>query len=163
VGERVQDKYGAMIGPFIVNRGNALLYDRDISMGDFFNWLIHGKGVFKSSLAEGTWAMTTNSAKRDGRTEAPNIHTYILSVAVSKELESGATKSFNVKPAVAKFLSRTKGKDSFMQLVTLNKPVGHGWIKLRDADPYSPLLIDPKYLENPKDFEDLVQGKVSLI
>jgi hypothetical protein len=163
VGRYLQDKYGAIIGPFIVDKGNAIVYDRDISVGNVIDWLIRGQGgVLKGSLAEGTWAITTDSAKRDGRTETPNIHTYILSVAFTKELESGAARSFNLKPRLARHMSTSKGQDSFMQLVTLNKPLGFGYLRLRDNDPYSPLIIDPKYLENDKDFEALVEGKGNL-
>ncbi|XP_035706083.1 choline dehydrogenase, mitochondrial-like [Folsomia candida] len=162
VGQYLQDKYGCIIGPFIVDKGAAIRYDRDISVGNIIDWWAGGRsndgGAFRSSLAEGTWAITTKSAVESGRTTAPNIHAYILSMAVSKELESGASKSFNIKPEVARFMSMTKGKDSFLQLVTLNKPLGYGNILLRDANPYSPLLIDPRYLEDPRDFEGLVEG-----
>lgn len=120
VGQYLQDKYGAIVGPFIVDKGTAIRYDRDISVGNIVDWFVDGDGnsggAFKSSLAEGTWAITTDSARNDGRTEAPNIHAYILSMAVSRELESGASKSFNIKPHVAGFMSQTKGKDSFLQV-----------------------------------------------
>jgi choline dehydrogenase-like flavoprotein len=159
VGQYLQDKYGAIIGPFVVDKGAAIRYDRDISVADIVDWFLTGRGgAFKSSLAEGTWAITTPSAKQQKRTQAPNIHAYILSMAVSRELESGASKSFNIKPKIAQYMSMTKGKDSFLQLVTLNKPLGYGHVKLRDNNPYSPLLIDPRYLEDERDFEGLVEG-----
>lgn len=36
--------------------------------------------------------------------------------------------------------------------------MGYGSVKLRNANPYSRLLIDPRYLEDPRDFEGLVEG-----
>jgi len=152
-----------IIGPFIVDKGNAIVYDRDISLGNVIDWFVRGQGgILKGTLAEGTWAITTDSAKRDGRLETPNIHAYILSMAVTRELESGASRSFNLKPSIAKYMGLSKGQDSFVQLVTLNKPLGYGYLKLRDNNPYSTLLIDPKYLENEKDFEALVEGIISI-
>jgi len=159
VGQYLQDKYGAIVGPFIVDKGFAIDTRRDMSVMNFIDWFVRGQGgVQRGSLAEGSWAITTDSAKRDGRLATPNIHAYILSVAVTRDLESGASRSFNLKPSTAKYMSLSNGTDSFVQLVSLNKPLGHGYVKLRDNNPHSTLEIDPKYLENDQDFEDLVQG-----
>jgi len=133
-------------------------------VGNFIDWFVRGQGgVQRGSLAEGTWAITTDSAKRDGRLDTPNIHTYILSIASAKESESETSRAFNLKPSTTKYMSLSDGEDSFVQLVTLNKPSGYGYVKLRDNNPHSTLEIDPKYLENDQDFEDLVQGDLFLV
>ena len=50
-------------------------------------------------------------------------------------------------------------EDGFFQLVTINRAYGVvGYVRLRDADPHSPLIINPRYLQNSYDGKALVEG-----
>ena len=42
--------------------------------------------------------------------------------------------------------------------VCILRPKSRGTIRLRDADPRSPALIDPRFLEHPDDMEGMVRG-----
>lgn len=38
------------------------------------------------------------------------------------------------------------------------EPRSRGWVTLRSNNPFDEPVIDPNYLEDPRDMEDLVQG-----
>jgi len=163
VGQYLQDKYGALIGPFLVDKGHSLVYDRDLTLIDFLNWVNFGTGKFKSTLSEGTWAIYTNKSSKDDnedesvRSKTPDVHTYVLSVSFTEDVKEAAS-SFNIRPEVASFFTLANKTDSFYQLVTVNRQKGHGYVKLKSGDPHDELEIDPKYLEDTRDFETLVEG-----
>lgn len=50
------------------------------------------------------------------------------------------------------------GKDSVVACVALVRPKSVGEIRLRNKDPLSPPIIDPRYLEHPDDVRTLVEG-----
>lgn len=158
VGQYLQDKYGVLVGPFLVNRGTAMVLERDLTLPTMLNWVTSGKGPVRSSLSEGTWAVLTDVAKRTGRTRTPDIHSYILSVAMPKELSQVIIRAFNFKPEVVAHFGKASKLDSFFQLVTLNSPVGKGTITLRDSNPLSPPVLDPAYLEDDNDTMSLLEG-----
>lgn len=158
VGQRLQDKYGALVGPFVVPRGYSFSQFRDVNLTSFFNWLATGKGLLSSGRTEATYSIVTDSAKASGNTLAPDIHTYMLSqTPIKPELLFGDSFNFNQKSL--NFMEKsTKYGDGFFQLVTMSRPMGFGTVKLQDRNPWSPLIIDPKYLENPRDMKVLVDG-----
>jgi glucose dehydrogenase (acceptor) len=45
-----------------------------------------------------------------------------------------------------------------MQIVSLGRPLARGFIKLRNSDPTSNLIIQPNYFEDQKDVDSLVDG-----
>jgi hypothetical protein len=63
VGQYLQDKYGALIGPFLVSEGKCLVYDRDYTLVDFLQWIKFGTGKLKSSLSKGTWPIYSERAR----------------------------------------------------------------------------------------------------
>jgi choline dehydrogenase-like flavoprotein len=48
--------------------------------------------------------------------------------------------------------------DGFGLLSTLVLPHSHGEIRLKDKNPFSPPLIDPKYLKDERDVKTLIEG-----
>ncbi|CAL8109171.1 unnamed protein product [Orchesella dallaii] len=158
VGQYLQDKYGAYVGPFLLKEGQSMVIERDLTIPTLLQWFSTGKGLIRSSLSEGTWAILTDSAKRSGRTRKPDIHSYILTTTMPEEISQIITRAFNFKPEILRFYSKAAKLDSFFQLVTLNSPVGHGRLTLRDSNPLSYPVIDPKYLENEEDARSLLEG-----
>ena len=53
-----------------------------------------------------------------------------------------------------------QGLNTFGLGVTLVRPKSVGEIRLRNSDPFSPPIIDPRYLEHPDDVETLKEGSL---
>lgn len=46
--------------------------------------------------------------------------------------------------------------------ISILQPQSRGTIKLGSNDPYDPPLIDPNYMADPRDVEDVVEGNVEI-
>jgi len=155
VGQHLQDQYGALVGPFLVPRGYSFEQYRDVNLTSTLNWWMTGKGLMSSGRTEGTYGILTSAARDDF---APDIHTYFLSQTPTKPKRPFG-EQFNLNDAWLEYAEKSvKYGDAFFQLVTLNRAVGMGTVKLQNKDPTSSLLIDPKYLEHPHDVRTLVEG-----
>lgn len=74
-------------------------------------------------------------------------------------LHSFRRRGFGVKKKVLeKYWDHAVGTDSFLQIVSVGRPQARGDIKLQSIDPYTPALIDPKYLDNNMDLEILIEA-----
>ncbi|CAL8077369.1 unnamed protein product [Orchesella dallaii] len=158
VGQHLQDKYGVFLGPFLVEKYQALVLERDLRLIDMVQWYRSGSGPFRTALGDGTYAIITEKAKRNNRTTKPDIHTYILSTTLTNELRRMLVEAYNYKPEIFEYFSKAAYTDSFIQLVTLNNPIGDGTLKLKDKNPFSHPVIDPRYLQNQDDVDTLVEG-----
>ncbi|XP_054709909.1 uncharacterized protein LOC129219656 [Uloborus diversus] len=86
--------------------------------------------------------------------DSPNYQLYILEASTLIALEQ-----FNLRPEVySAVYAPYEGKPFYACLVSLLKPKSRGTITLRSTDPYDPPVIDPNYLEDPEDIQDLVEG-----
>ncbi|OXA57371.1 Choline dehydrogenase, mitochondrial [Folsomia candida] len=161
VGQNLQDKYGALMGPFIVKDGYSFIRERDITVQVILRWLFTGTGPMAAARTEATHSFLTNFSRALGDTverDGLDVHTYVISSSTDGRTELDYGKSFNFKQSSLDYFGSARGKDSFLQLVTLARPKGVGYVKLRDRNPRSPMLIDPKYLQNKEDVKILVEG-----
>lgn len=158
VGQRLQDKYGAFVGPFVVKRGYSFHQFRDINITSFLNWVATGKGLISSGRTESTFAILSDLAKASKDTFAPDIHSYMLSYT-SVPSDKLFKESFNFKEEVVDYMVKSaEYGDTFFQFVALSRPSGTGTLKLTSKNPHNPLEIDPKYLHDPHDVKVLVEG-----
>ncbi|XP_035224978.1 LOW QUALITY PROTEIN: uncharacterized protein LOC118197557 [Stegodyphus dumicola] len=68
-------------------------------------------------------------------------------------------EQYGLKPEVYSQVFGPYENDSLLSCeIHVLQPRSRGSVRLRSANPYDPPLIDPNYLEDPKDVEDLVQG-----
>jgi hypothetical protein len=119
-----------------------------------------GTGPLQCSRSEATYTWSSSYAKKDGYDKFPDLHAYFLAWSVDERYERDMATTFNLDRAVSRrYYGRVKGKDSFFQMVSLNKVFGTGTLKLKSRDPFAQPLIDPKYLQHPRDVETLVEGK----
>lgn len=149
------------MGPFILKKGYSFVSDRDITMQSIMRWAFTGTGPLGAARTDATHSIITNFSKSLGESvkiDGPDIHTYVISSSSDSRTELDYGKSFNFKPSSLQYFGKARGKDSFLQLVTLSRPKGFGTLKLRNTDPYSSLIIDPKYLQNKNDMESLIEG-----
>lgn len=160
VGEMLQDKYGALIGPFFVDEGKSFLMPRDMTPTTGIEWLAFGTGPYASTRLEGTYTFRSSLAKREGH-KHPDIFTYILAHTTDDGFERDMGGAINTKPEILRtYYKMWQGQDNFFQLVTLPKPSTVGTLRLKDSDPYSYPLLDPKYLQTQRDVDLLVEGEI---
>lgn len=93
------------------------------------------RGLISSNFAEGGGFLKT-----DPQLDAPDIQLHFVIALVDDH---------------ARTLHRGHG---FSCHVCLLRPRSEGSVRLRDADPFSPPLIDPAFLSDPEDVEALVRG-----
>lgn len=159
VGEYLQDKYGAMIGPFQVARHKSLIVGRDLTAAGLLEWLKRGTGPLKTALSQATHAHISKSARLDNRISAPDVHTYILTIPLNKELEKRVQETFNWKEETLQFFAEGAKSDSFIQMVCLERPLGRGVVRLRNRSPLSNPSINPKYFQDERDCRAIVEGE----
>lgn len=159
VGEILQDKYGVLLGPFVSPPGTSFLRERDFNLRTITEWVLRGTGPVQCSRAEATFTITSSIAKREGLEAFPDMHSYLLAWSVDERYKQDLQTAFGIKTNILKnYFAKAKGMDSFLQMVTLNRVTGAGTLRLRNRDPFEDPLIDPKYLENPRDMAVLVEG-----
>jgi len=147
------------VGPFVSAPGSSFLSDRDVTAQTFLEWIGSGTGPVQCSRAEATYTWSSSYAKREGYDKFPDLHTYFSAWSISAGYERDLAAAFNIDRGISRrYYGQAKGKDSFFQLVTLNKVFGAGTIKLKSKDPLAHPLIDPMYLQHPRDVEALVEG-----
>jgi choline dehydrogenase-like flavoprotein len=156
----MQDKYGALVGPFLSAPGSSFLRERDYTIPAITQWVLKGTGLVQSCKSEATFTLSSSLAKKDGSDWLPDMHSYFLAYSQDQRHELDFEQSFNFKPEILRnYFGAAKGRDSFLQLVTLNRPAGTGTLRLKNRDPFTQPLLDPKYLQHPRDIAVLVEGK----
>lgn len=101
------------------------------------------------------------SSKYASRKDWPDLQIYLVGLGVYSELvqDQARTLGFNatsyteyMRPLLNQEL------DGFGIMATLVLPKSVGEIKLHDKNPFTPPLIDPKYLEDIRDVKTLIEG-----
>ncbi|CAG7717722.1 unnamed protein product [Allacma fusca] len=102
-------------------------------------------GLLTSSLA-------TNQNK-------PDIFLAYHAVTADPTLAISFEKQYGLKPGIMqKYLAAEDRKDSFFADVVLAKPKSTGEIKLTNASPNDPPLIDPNFLNHTDDVKVILEG-----
>jgi len=158
VGNSLQDKYGALVGPFFVDEGKSFLMPRDLTVSRLAEYLALGTGPYASTRLEGTYTFRSSLAKREGN-KHPDIFTYILAHTTDDGFERDMGGAMNTRTDILRtYYKMWQGHDNFFQLVTLPKPAAVGTLRLKDANPYSHPILDPKYLQDQRDVDILTEG-----
>ena len=104
-------------------------------------------------------ALKENVFKRNTGADWPDVRVYFLFLSAVSEF--GKDISWILALDSRHFYSVTKplhGSNSFVIGVALARPKSVGEIKLRSSDPFSPPVIDPRYLKHPDDVHTLKEG-----
>lgn len=83
VGRRLQDKYGATFGHFIVKEGYSFRRDRDITISSATEWLTNGTGVISGARTEAIYMRKSEFGTRKDRSD---LHTYVTSIVLTNKL-----------------------------------------------------------------------------
>ncbi|CAL8097205.1 unnamed protein product [Orchesella dallaii] len=157
VGLNLQDHVSTIIGPFVINTTDSFILHRDLDVGALFNYAKDGKGPLSSPM--GAMAVGLVSTSFAQSPSWPDIIYTIPSLGVFSGLAELLESRFNAQN-VKNFLTPVLGEDSHFVMVSLGLPKSRGHIRLKDRNPLSKPLIDPRYysdIEN-QDFKAMVEG-----
>jgi choline dehydrogenase-like flavoprotein len=133
--------------------------ERDVTSINVANFFAQGRGVLTTSGTQAMGFISSSHAKARGEGDWPDIQFILAGVAIGKNFATDFARGFGVKRKVLeKYWDHAVGTDSFLQIVSIGRPLARGDIKLQSIDPYAPALIDPKYLDNKHDLEVMVEG-----
>ncbi|CAL8097214.1 unnamed protein product [Orchesella dallaii] len=157
VGLNLQDHVTTIIGPFIINTTDSFLLHRDLDIGALFSYAKDGSGPVSSPM--GIMALGLTSTSFAPSPNWPDIMYTVFSLGVFPGLAELMETRFNLKDAKI-FLDPVLGEDSHLVIVSLGLPKSRGYIRLKDRNPMSKPLIDPRYYSDPEnqDFKAMVEG-----
>lgn len=155
----MQDHISTYLGPFIIEDKKSFLIDRDIKALSFAQFGLKGQGVLTTSGGQASAYITSSYAKSRGEVTWPDIQITLAGLAVHETFASDVARAFNInKDAATAYYNESVGKDSFLLIPSVGRPWARGEILLKDSDPKSAPLVDPRYLEHDEDFLVLLEG-----
>ena len=89
----------------------------------------------------------------------PDIELYMVGLGIYSSIAEDISTMVGMDPGHVKhLLSPHIGRDSFYMLTSLVRPRSRGEILLRDSNPETPPLIDPRYFDDEADLKALTEG-----
>ncbi|XP_035704716.1 glucose dehydrogenase [FAD, quinone] isoform X2 [Folsomia candida] len=159
VGKNLKDHLSVFVSPFIINETLSIILTRDFGAQALYDYFVHGYGPLTSPAILNSHGFI--SSKYASRKDWPDLQIYLVGLGVYSELvqDQARTLGFNatsyteyMRPLLNQEL------DGFGIMATLVLPKSVGEIKLHDKNPFTPPLIDPKYLEDIRDVKTLIEG-----
>ncbi|ODM99740.1 Glucose dehydrogenase [FAD, quinone] [Orchesella cincta] len=159
VGKHLQDHTAVFLMPNTIDQPKSLYPFRDFTIDQLWNFMINGKGVFTNPSAAGAQAFFSSSLVNQTGVDWPDLQLYMFGSGHHETVveDFARIQGFNAT-VLDQILSPVVGRDGFYIVVTLVRPHGRGEILIRDRNPFSHPLINPRYLEHPKDMKILIEG-----
>lgn len=156
VGQNLQDHLITWIGPFLVKPGASYIPDRDFDVKYLTEYLTRGTGPLSTPMTATTFGMMTTP---DTIPTWPNIMWSFHALGVHQNLGANLDTVFNLNnQQLQGFLEKYRGQDAHFVMQVLSLPRSVGYLQLRDANPDSNPVIDPRYYSNPIDLKVMVDG-----
>ncbi|CAG7730947.1 unnamed protein product, partial [Allacma fusca] len=160
VGKNLEDHFVTSVEPFMTEtKGVFIKLDEQVDTV-VQEYISNGTGVLSIAfglVAQGflcSESIRNNSIKCDW----PDIQIYLSPISYFSLSNKIMTRASNFEPEILSSINPETEKEGFHFLVSLVRPHSKGEITLKDKDPFSLPLINPNYLEDPKDLDILLQG-----
>ncbi|ODN00432.1 Glucose dehydrogenase [FAD, quinone] [Orchesella cincta] len=159
VGKNLQDHSAVALMPITIDKPLSLMPLRDFTLDQVLKYWMNGTGVFTNPSAAGAQAFISSSIVKKKGVDWPDLQLYMFGAGFSETIvdDFGRVQGYN-ESVLQPILAPMFGKDGFFILATLVRPHGRGEITLQDKNPFSPPVIDGKYLEHPQDVKVLIEG-----
>lgn len=119
--------------------------------GAVIEFLKNGTGPFSITPVIANTLWTSSRAAAAGEGEWPDIQVNLLSTGISDTILKDQTRAYNLKPDILKeYLDPFKGQDAFSLFVSYGRPRSRGFLTLQSNYYKDPLLINPRYYEDPE-------------
>lgn len=130
------------------NAFNAIAYLKYLALGK--GWLSTGRGIFGHAL------LKTNS-----KSNMKLADVQLTFSAISENLSENKLNESSIKTIKS---NDTSSPNLFTITVELLRPSSRGSVRLQSRNPFIAPLIDPNYLENRSDIDNMVKGiKIALL
>ncbi|CAG7730778.1 unnamed protein product, partial [Allacma fusca] len=155
VGQNLQDHIMVFVGPFVVDDGKSLSFERELNIDTLNEYVASGTGPYS---AVGVMAGSIKSSSI-AAPDWPDIYMKMVALAVTNHTINIFENYYGLKPGLLpKYFAKDFGKDGFFIAPILGLAKTRGEVKLRSADPFDRLDIDPMYLADPDDFKIMMEG-----
>ncbi|ODM90440.1 Glucose dehydrogenase [FAD, quinone] [Orchesella cincta] len=161
VGRNLQDHLAVYVGPFFIKEPLSFLFDRDVTAKSFFEYGTYGSGPLTSTGFQAVGLIASSFAKARGEKGWPDLQLLLNGVSVHANYATDMAHAYGLQEeTLKKYYKHAAGRHSFHIVVSLGRPYARGEIRLASRNPSSPLIIDPKYLEDPWEFDSktMVEG-----
>lgn len=161
VGRNLQDHLAVHLGPFFIKEPLSFNFDSDVSANAFFEYGTYGTGPLTTAGFQAVGLLSSSFAKLRGEKSWPDLQLLLNGVSVHSNYATDLAHTFGLQEEVLKkYYEHAAGKHSFHIVVTLARPYARGEVRLASRSPSAPLIIDPRYLEDPWNFDmkTLVEG-----
>ncbi|XP_045169152.2 glucose dehydrogenase [FAD, quinone]-like [Mercenaria mercenaria] len=149
VGDNLQDHLSVMLFSKI-NKTLSLTDNFLDGLWSRYKYKLFGKGPYSSTGVEASAFFYTGKEKQEK--VSPNLQAMIKSKFIS-------TNIWNIKDIIAEeYLAENGNTEGISFSLNLIQPRSVGSLRLRTGHPLDSPLIDPQYLTNRKDIDDLIEG-----
>lgn len=156
VGQNLQDHVLTWIGPFLVKPKASYIPDRDFNLKSLAEYMTRGTGPLSTPLSVTAFGMTSTP---ETTPNWPNILWSMHPRGVHRSLGQSLDTTFNSNNRqLHKFLKKYRGHDAHFVMQSLGLPRSVGYLRLRDANPDSYPIIDPRYYSDPADLSAMAHG-----
>ncbi|ODM98335.1 Glucose dehydrogenase [FAD, quinone] [Orchesella cincta] len=162
VGKNLQDHVMSHIGPIILNdTSTSFMPFRDLSLKSLVDYYSRGSGPLTSPMGMISVGVTSTSTSAGW----PNILYIIGSMGVTYGSGEMADDVYRTGNHFTQLSNTFIGQAAHTAFVALGKPKSRGIIELRDKNPFSKPLIDPKYYsdEGNQDMLDMIEGYETIV
>ncbi|CAL8131682.1 unnamed protein product [Orchesella dallaii] len=159
VGKFLKDHIGVLVGPILIDKPITVFPERDIGLSTFLEYFLNGTGhLTYPSLLDMQGFISTSKVKQLYK-DWPDIQLYFSYAGLYENLPMDFSRLTGVKKEIIhKYFSKYIGKHGITVGVALVRPKSYGNLRLKNKDPLTPPLLDPRYLEHPDDIKAFVEG-----
>ncbi|XP_055692900.1 glucose dehydrogenase [FAD, quinone]-like [Lutzomyia longipalpis] len=153
VGENLMDHVTTGYNLVLLNESLHMDIFDILSPQSLYSYIFHAEGPLTMAGCESTAILPAPPG------ELPNLQFMVLPVGVTQDYGAHLRAITNIDDTAWRgYFEKMLGMSSVTILPTLLHPKSRGFIQLRDSNPTSPPIINPKYLSHPDDAQILIQG-----
>ncbi|XP_067139579.1 glucose dehydrogenase [FAD, quinone]-like [Centruroides vittatus] len=157
VGKNLQDHVATGGVNFVLNQPVSLMPER-LTNDDVIQFLHHGSGPL--TILGGVEGMAfVNTPLVEPSLDWPDIQIHFVSYTPATDRGSQLRKLVGLSAQTWRTVYEPYARnDTVAMLPIVLRPKSRGEIRLKSADPYDSVTIDPKYFSSPDDLKVLVEG-----